>query len=234
MIDRPIFDETVSGDPESLVAIVRQIMPGGILSSVTHMRGSERYEIAFFSKTPNTLPAVTSGNLCESSELTPNENPLNWDAPEGLQEAFGHVAVRLKSKTLDTCLVQIAYDSEAPDPKPRASAQEVMEETRENFLRELRRPRLPTTPTTDPTSTTNAAQATDATQTQAKWCGNGKPPETKMDKIKAIQAWDAIGLDERPRLEDWLIKNFGTDPATEAQFVPESTFHGWRKLIPKS
>jgi hypothetical protein len=78
-------------------------------------------------------------------------------------------------------------------------------------------------PENEPTVKQDAAKG-------ATWCGNGKPPETKADKIRAIQAWDEIPKDERPRLEDWLIKNLGTDPATGELLVPESTFHGWRKL----
>lgn len=65
---------------------------------------------------------------------------------------------------------------------------------------------------------------------QPTWRGNGEPPKTRAEKIKAIQAWDAIPRDERPPLADWLIENFGTDPATENQNVIESTFHSWRRL----
>lgn len=83
----------------------------------------------------------------------------------------------------------------------------------------------------------NEAQTTDATpqaQPTATWRGNGKPPRTRGEKIAAVKAWDAILPDERPKLLDWLMENFGTDPATGMPLVPEATFHGWRKLIPKS
>ena len=64
----------------------------------------------------------------------------------------------------------------------------------------------------------------------AAWHGDGKPPKNKKDRIIAIQTWDAMPKDERPKLEDWLIDNFGTDPAMENPNVPISTFYGWRKL----
>ncbi|OQY87261.1 MAG: hypothetical protein B6D41_11805 [Chloroflexi bacterium UTCFX4] len=66
---------------------------------------------------------------------------------------------------------------------------------------------------------------------QPTWRGNGEPPKTRAEKIKAIQAWDAIPRDERPPLADWLIENFGTDYATGEMLVPLSTFRGWRNLI---
>lgn len=66
------------------------------------------------------------------------------------------------------------------------------------------------------------------------WHGNGEPPKNRAEKIAAVKAWDGMPKDERPTLEDWLIENFGTDPATGSLLVPTQTFHGWRKLRPKS
>lgn len=68
----------------------------------------------------------------------------------------------------------------------------------------------------------------------ASWRGNGKPPQTKAEKNAAVKAWDAIPKDERPNQTDWLIENFGTDPATENQNINDSTFRGWRRNYKKS
>lgn len=65
------------------------------------------------------------------------------------------------------------------------------------------------------------------------WRGNGEPPKTRAEKRRAIQAWDAIPLEERPLLTDWLIENFGTDRATENPTVLDVTFHGWRRYLKK-
>ncbi len=66
------------------------------------------------------------------------------------------------------------------------------------------------------------------------WQGKGKPPETRSEKIQAMDAWDALDADERPRQVDWLLKHFGSDPATGTPYVPASTFRGWRKLKNKN
>jgi hypothetical protein len=68
------------------------------------------------------------------------------------------------------------------------------------------------------------------TQSPMTWRGNGEPPKTRAEKIRAVEAWDALPKDERPKLEEWLIENFGTDLATGYLNVPEATFHGWRNL----
>jgi hypothetical protein len=84
----------------------------------------------------------------------------------------------------------------------------------------------------DATANNGARAPTPSEQTT--WRGNGEPPKTRADKIKALQAWDALKPDERPRLEAWLLENFGSDPATGTLLVPPSTFRGWRKLTSKN
>lgn len=66
-----------------------------------------------------------------------------------------------------------------------------------------------------------------------KWSGNGEPPKTRVGKIKAVQAWDNLNPDDRPPLTDWLEASFGLN-LDGSLAVAESTFHGWRKYIPKN
>lgn len=78
---------------------------------------------------------------------------------------------------------------------------------------------------TAPTSTEQSGLAS----APRKW-QPGRPPQTRAEKKMLAELWDAIPRDERPRLEDWLIEQCGTDLATGMLLVPCSTFRGWRKL----
>ncbi len=52
---------------------------------------------------------------------------------------------------------------------------------------------------------------------------------TKAEKRQAVHDWDTIPPDERPRLEDWLENQFGTESGLLN--VKPRTFQGWRRYL---
>lgn len=62
------------------------------------------------------------------------------------------------------------------------------------------------------------------------WHGTGELPKTRAEKIAAARAWDSMPKNERPKLRNWLLENFGSDYATGEPNVADKTFHDWRNL----
>ncbi len=69
----------------------------------------------------------------------------------------------------------------------------------------------------------------DEAKRREEWRGTGERPTTRADKVAAIEAWDSIDESKRPQLVNWLELQFGITITGDLN-VPESTFHGWRKL----
>jgi len=121
MIDTVIFEGIVSGDPENILAMIERRTPASIGIRVANNRGM--HEIYFSSK------ALDNCRL-------------------RLQKPFGRGVI--EPQTVDTCRLQIAFDSRAADPNTY-SAKENMQDVSDSLLRVLRLPELPTTQATDAT-----------------------------------------------------------------------------------